>query len=231
MTRSYYWSGFRAGLPFLLVICPYALLFGVVATEAGLDLLKVMSMSVLIIAGAAQLVSVQMMIEEAPVAVILLTALAVNMRMAMYSASITPHIGQAPMWQRALAAYFLVDQSYGISIQQYETAREMTLREKLAYFAGTVTPVCPLWYLFTYIGAVAGTRIPPEFALDFAMPITFIAIFAPMLKSLAHISAAAVSVLAALTLIWMPYNLGLILAGLAAMLTGALVETWKERRA
>lgn len=231
MARSYYWSGFRAGLPFLLVICPYALLFGVVATEAGLDLLKVMSMSVLIIAGAAQLVSVQMMIEEAPVAVILLTALAVNMRMAMYSASITPHIGQAPMWQRALAAYFLVDQSYGISIQQYETAREMTLREKLAYFAGTVTPVCPLWYLFTYIGAVAGTRIPPEFALDFAMPITFIAIFAPMLKSLAHISAAAVSVLAALALIWMPYNLGLILAGLAAMLTGALVETWKERRA
>lgn len=231
MARSYYWSGFRAGLPFLLVICPYALLFGVVATEAGLDLLKVMSMSVLIIAGAAQLVSVQMMIEEAPVAVILLTALAVNMRMAMYSASITPHIGQAPMWQRAVAAYFLVDQSYGISIQQYETAREMTLREKLAYFAGTVTPVCPLWYLFTYIGAVAGTRIPPEFALDFAMPITFIAIFAPMLKSLAHISAAAVSVLAALALIWMPYNLGLILAGLVAMLTGALVETWKERRA
>ena len=231
MTRSYFWSGFRAGLPFLLVIGPYALLFGVIATEAGLDLLKVMSMSVLIIAGAAQFVSVQMMIDDAPVAVILLTALAVNMRMAMYSASMAPHIGEAPLWQRALAAYFLVDQSYGVSIQQYEEARLMNVREKMAFFFGAVAPVCPLWYVFTWIGAVAGTRIPADYALDFAMPITFIAIFAPMLKSLAHISAATVSVLGALALIWVPYNLGLILAGLAAMLTGALVETWKERRA
>jgi 4-azaleucine resistance transporter AzlC len=231
MARSYFWSGFRAGLPFLLVIGPYALLFGVIATEAGLDLLKVMSMSVLIIAGAAQFVSVQMMIDEAPLAVILLTALAVNMRMAMYSASMAPHIGQAPLWQRALAAYFLVDQSYGVSIQKYEEVPAMSLGEKLAFFFGAVAPVCPLWYVFTWIGAVAGTRIPPDYALDFAMPITFIAIFAPMLKSLAHVSAATVSVLGALALVWVPYNLGLILAGLAAMLTGALVETWKERRA
>jgi 4-azaleucine resistance transporter AzlC len=231
MTRSYFWSGFRSGLPFLLVICPYALLFGVIATEAGLDLLKVMSMSVLIIAGAAQFVSVQMMIDDAPVAVVLLTALAVNMRMAMYSASMAPHMGAAPLWQRALAAYFLVDQSYGVSIQQFEEARQMNVSEKMAFFFGAVAPVCPLWYLFTWIGAVAGTRIPPDYALDFAMPITFIALFAPMLKSLAHVSAATVSVLGALALVWVPYNLGLIVTGLAAMLTGALVETWKESRA
>ena len=63
------------------------------------------------------------------------------------------------------------------------------------------------------------------------MPITFIALFAPMLKSLPHLAAATVSVLGALALVWVPYNMGLILAGLAAMLTGALVETWKESRA
>ena len=39
-----------------------------------------------------------------PLRVALLTALAVNLRMAMYSAALVPHIGHAPLGQRALMA-------------------------------------------------------------------------------------------------------------------------------
>ncbi len=229
-SKSAFWQGFQAGLPFVLIVCPFGLLFGVVATEAGLELRETMAMTALVIAGASQFTALQLMAEQAPTFVVIGAALAVNMRMAMYSASMAPHIGGAPVWQRAIAAYFLVDQTYAASIQKYQDHPDMTLRIKMIYFFGVVTPICPLWYVFTYIGAVSGSTIPESFALDFAVPITFIALVAPALRSLPHIAAAFVSVVVALALSWIPFSLGLIVAAALAMVTGAEVEKWKERR-
>ncbi len=228
--RSYYWQGFYAGAPFVLVVAPFGLLFGAVATEAGLDLVQTMSMTVLVIAGAAQFAAVQLMTDGAPEFVAILTGLAVNMRMAMYSASMAPHLGQLPTGKRMLVAYFLVDQTYATSILKFTDTPNMSLRQKLAFFLGTVTPICPLWYGFTYVGAIAGAAIPPEYALDFAVPITFIALVAPGLRSFPHLAAAFVSVSVALALAWMPYNLWLLIAAVLAMVTGALIEQRLETR-
>jgi predicted branched-subunit amino acid permease len=60
--------------------------------------------------------------------------------------------------------------------------------------------------------------------LDFAVPITFIALTAPMLRTAAHRAAALVSVVMALGFAWLPFNLGLMVAGLAGMITGAQIE-------
>lgn len=223
-SRQFFWKGFRDGLPFLLVVVPFALLFGVVATEAGLDIVKVMGFSILVIAGASQFAAIQLMTENAPVVMVLATALAVNLRMAMYSAALTPYLGAAPLWKRAIGAYFLVDQSYAISIARYEREPAMTLSERLAYFFGCVAPVCPPWYLATYLGAALGARIPEAWALDFAVPITFLAIIAPALRTVAHVAAALVSIAVALSLAGLPYNSGLLVAALVAMVTGAEVE-------
>lgn len=229
-TKSAFWMGLRHGAPFLLVIVPFALLFGVVATEAGLNVAEVLGFSVLVIAGAAQVTAVQMMIDNAPTVMVLATALAVNLRMAMYSASLTPHLGAAPLWQRALMAYATVDQSYAVSIARFESHPKMTLAEKSAYFAGTMALIGPAWYAMTLAGALLGPSIPPEFALDFAVPITFLALIAPALRTLAHVAAAMVSVSAALALAGLPYNMGLLIAAAAAMATGAQVEHWLDRR-
>ncbi|MFY0692649.1 MAG: AzlC family ABC transporter permease [Paracoccaceae bacterium] len=222
--KSTFWRGFRAGLPFILVVVPFATLFGVVATEAGLPLSQVMGFSVLVIAGASQFTALQLMSENAPTFIVLASALAVNLRMAMYSASLTPYLGGEPVWKRALIAYFLVDQSYAISIQEFEEKSGMSLGEKTAYFFGAMAPICPLWYLFTWVGAMAGSHIPPENGLDFALPITFLAMVAPGLRTVAHIAAAFTSVVLALALASLPLNMGLLLAALIAMVVGAEVE-------
>jgi predicted branched-subunit amino acid permease len=229
-TKSAYWKGFRDGLPFTIVVGPFALLFGVIATEAGLNVYETMAFSIVVIAGAAQFTALQLMSENAPTIIVLASALAVNLRMAMYSASLTPYIGAAPLWKRAFAAYFTVDQSYALSIVQYETRPEMTVPDRLAYFFGVVTAICPNWYLFTLIGALVGQSIPPEFAIDFAVPITFLAMIGPMLRTPAHIAAAFVSVALSSAFAWVPYPLGLMVAGIGGMITGAQVELWTERR-
>ena len=225
-----FWRGVGTGLPFVLVIAPFGMLFGVVATEAGLSLAETMAMTVLVIAGAAQFTAVALMEEQAPSLIVIATALAVNLRMALYSASMAQHLGTISLWKRALVAYLLVDQSYAASIARYEETPALTPAQKIAFFFGVITPIAPLWYLFTYVGAVAGEAIPPEYALDFAVPITFIALVAPLLRTLPHIVTALVSVILALALAWVPYALGLLVAAGVAMVSGALTE-WRLEKA
>ncbi|MEJ1990148.1 MAG: AzlC family ABC transporter permease [Maritimibacter sp.] len=223
-------AGIRDALPFILVVAPFGMLFGVVGSEAGLKLVEVMGMSVLVVAGASQFAALQQMLADTPTLMVILTALTVNLRMAMYSASLTPHLGEAPLWKRAFAAYLMVDQSYVMAITKFETEPEMTLSDKLRYYFGTMILITPVWYAATLAGALLGKAIPPELALDFAVPITFLAMVAPMVKSLAHLAAALVSVTLALALAGLPYALGLLVAAIAAMITGALVETAMARR-
>ncbi|MEO0487105.1 MAG: AzlC family ABC transporter permease [Pseudomonadota bacterium] len=226
--KAAFWIGVRQGLPFIFLMVPFGMLFGVVATEAGLNLLEVMSFSIVVIAGAAQFTALALMVEDAPTVIILVTALAVNLRMAMYSAALTPHLGAAPLWQRGFIAYFMVDQAFALSSVAFEEHHSWGLAQKVGYYFGAILPVAPCWYFATLFGALVGEAMPEALALDFALPIVFLALVAPALRTPAHIAAAGVSIVLALALAWMPYGLGLLVAALAAMATGAWVETKLE---
>jgi predicted branched-subunit amino acid permease len=228
--KSPYVQGVLDASPFILMIIPFATLFGVLATEAGLNVFETMAFSIVVIAGAAQFTALQLMQENTPTVIVLISALAVNLRMAMYSASLTPYIGSAPLWQRALCAYVTVDQSYVIGVSKFEREPDMTVPARVAYFFGAVTPIVPLWYGFTLVGALVGTRIPESWALDFAIPIAFLAMIAPMFRTAAHVVAALVAVVVALLAAGIPYSLGLIIAGIAGMMAGAQTEVWLERK-
>lgn len=228
--KSAYLAGIRDGWPFVFVAAPFAMLFGVVAIEAGLSLAQAMGFSVVVIAGAAQFAAVQMMVDGATITLVLLAALAVNLRMAMYSASLVPWLGKAPMWQRALVSYLNFDQCYMASMAHYEAKPAMTPSERAWFFLGTATPLAPIWIAFTAVGAIVGSSIPPEYALDFALPITFLAMIGPMLRTLAHVAAAFVSMCVGLALIWLPSGSGLLIAAGCAMVTGVIVEDWMEKR-
>lgn len=230
MIRKSFLLGLRAAGPFALVVIPFALLFGVVATEAGLTLIQTMGFSVLMVAGAAQFVALQLSSENAPTLVVLVTALAVNLRLVMYSAAMAPLVGRATLWQRIAIGYSLTDQSFALTMDDAErTSRP--LAGTLAFYAGTAMPMLGLWYVFTLVGAMAGSAIPPAFALDFALPITFIAMLAPMMRSLAHVAACLTSVVASLLLAFLPYGTGVLVAGVLAMIVGTRVEIWRERKA
>ena len=222
--KSVYLRGLRAGAPFVIVVVPFSLLFGVAATDAGLTLGQAMGFTVLVIAGASQVAALQMMVDQAGIAFVLLAALAVNLRMAMYSAALVPHIGAAPLWQRACVAYLLFDQTYLASVKAYEEEPDLTLRQKVASFFGVATPITPVWCAMTAVGVLVGATIPEAAALDFALPITFLAMVAPMLRTSAHLAAAATSVVVALALSGLPSGFGLLIAASCAMAVGVLVE-------
>ena len=227
--RRPFWLGVRDALPFLIVIVPFGLLFGVVAAEAGWGLAETMAMTVMVIAGASQFTALQLWSEHAPLLIVIATALAVNLRMAMYSAAMSQHVGALPFWKRALIAYTLTDQTFGVAINRFDREPGRNAAWKVAYYFGVSLPVCAPWYFATWLGAVAGGAIPEGLALDFAVPITFLALVAPSLRSLPHVAAAVVSVTVSLALAWLPYNLWLLVAAVLAIVTGALVEMRLER--
>ncbi len=229
-TAGAFWRGYRDCSPFILVVAPFGVLFGVIATDAGLNVLETMAMTVLVIAGAAQFTALALIEEQAPTLIVIAAALAVNLRMAMYSAALVPHIGGAPLLKRAFAAYFIVDQSFAVAVKTFEFDGGYTVAQKVAFIIGAASAIFPFWIGGTLIGALTGNAIPPEFSLDFAIPICFISIVAPMMRSLPHLVAAIVSIAAALVLSWMPFYLWLMVAALIAMVAGAQTELWLERR-
>ncbi len=222
--KSVFWQGIRDGSPFIFAAGPFAILFGVVATEAGFNLLEVMSMSILVIAGASQFTAVSQMQEAAPVLLIIAASLAVNLRMALYSAHLSPHFRGAPLWKRALVAYCLVDNAYAVSIKEFEERYDRPQPEKFVYYIACVIPVCIFWYGGTLLGAVVGELIPDSLPMDFALPLAFLGIVTPMVRTLPHLAAAITSIVLTLALTFLPYNFELLLAGLIAMIVGVQVE-------
>jgi len=229
--KSAAFAGVRDGLPFWVVVGPLSVLFGVLATEAGLTLTQTLAMTTLVIAGASQFAALQLMQDGAGFWLILAGALAVNLRMMMYSAALIPWLGPAPLWQRAVASFVMFDQPYALGVLRYEAQPAEPVAAKIAYYLGVGLPMAVMWVAMSTVGVLVGARIPEGLALDFALPITFIALVAPMLKTLAHVAAAATSVVVALALRGMPAGTGLLIAAAAAMAVGATLETLRGRRA
>ena len=226
-TRLGFRSGVVAGLPVLLAVLPFGLIFGVLATEAGFDIVQTMAMTTVVIAGASQLAALQLLTEDAPALIAILTGAVVNLRMVMYSASIALYWHDAPMSWRILAAPVLHDQSFAMSIQRYRRHPDESLGDRLGFLFGVGLVTSLVWVVATYAGATLGNRIPTDWGVDFAVPITFIAIVAPMLRGIANLTAAATATLLAVLLVDLPFGMGLVLAAAAGIGVGFVLPVSK----
>lgn len=216
--------GFRAGawaaVPVLLAVAPFGFIFGALASEAGLDAVEAMAMTSIVTAGASQIAALQLMRDGAPALVAVLTGAVVNLRMAMYSASIALHWQGVPMLWRVIAGYFLHDQAYALSMRRYRERPDETLPDRLGFYFGVGVITVATWVSASYLGVVAGRLIPPDWGLSFAVPVTFLAVLAPLVRGRANIVAAIVASAAALALDGLPYGLGLLAAAALAMAAG-----------
>jgi len=222
--------GAAAALPLQLATAPFGLIFGALATQAGLDLTQAMSMTVIVVAGASQLAAVQLMADNAPAWLAIATGAVVNLRMAMYSASIAPYWKGVNLRTRAISAFLLHDQAYALSIRRYVDAPEEDAAARIGFFLGVGVVSVIAWTAGSLAGALVGARLPEAWALEFAVPITFIAVLAPLLRDAAHVAAAIIASAAALAFAPLPLGSGLIVAAAAGIATGATVEGMLARR-
>lgn len=206
--------------PILIGVIPFGLLAGVTATDIGLGVLEASGFSLIVFAGAAQLAAIDLLGRDAALAVVIATALIINLRMLMYGASIAPHLAHLSVPRRAAAAYVLTDQSYALAIVRFERGEPAATR--LAYYFGAAVPMWGSWQLATLVGALVGNTIPDSVPLAFAIPLMFLALLQPAVKDRPTTWAAAVAGVVAVVAAPLPAKLGLPLAAACGIAAGVI---------
>lgn len=216
-------TGARDVSPILLGVIPFGLITGAVGVSVGMPEWAAIGTSQIIFAGASQLVAMQLMAGHASMAVIILTALVINARMFMYSASLAPHFNGMHPLKKAFLAYLLTDQAYAVSITRFDEDGADNL-DKPAYYAGAAILMWLGFNSTTIMGAYLGAFIPASWNLDFAIPLTFIALVIPAVKDRPNLIAAAAAGGVALVADPLPYNLGLMAAATVGIMVGYTIE-------
>jgi len=219
-----FFSGVRDELPLLLGVFPFGMIYGVLALGAGLAPGPAQAMSSILFAGSAQFMTTQMVGSAAPWVIMVLTIFIINLRHALYSASVAPYLrGLSPLWKAALA-YLLTDEAYAVVITRYQRGDD--LKHAHWYFLAAGLTLWTGWQISTAVGIFLGAQIPSSWMLDFSLALTFIALVVPALKDRPAVLAALSAGLTALAANGLPYKLGLILAALV----GITVGTWSEAK-
>ena len=229
-TRQHWKDGIRVMLPLFPGVIPFGVIAGVVASDAGLDMLAGIGQSIIVYAGTSQIAATQLIGEAAPFLVIVMTGLIINLRLAMYSAALAEHVSALPRGRRWLVAYLMTDQSYALSAMRYAAQPDMTLAQKYAFYMGGALVMWSIWLAATATGYLRGNRIPPGWSLDFIVPLSFIALIVPAIRDRANATAALVGGGVAVLGWNLPFNLGLFLAALAGVVAGYVVETFAPRK-
>jgi len=214
-------GGARDTLPILLGVVPFGLVFGALALEVGLTPFQAQGLSLFVFAGSAQFVAVDLIRQGAAPAVIILTIFIVNLRHVLYSASLAPHVARLPLRWRAVMGWLLTDEAFAVSTPRY---RSTDVERGHWYFLGTGLALWTGWQLSTAAGIVFGTRIPESWSLDFALPLTFLAMLVPNLLDRPAWAAAIAGGALSLALRAVPYGFGLVVAVVIAVGTGVTVE-------
>jgi len=216
------WSGVRAEIPLLVGVFPFGMIYGALAMNAGLPKPASQMMSSIVFAGSAQFVTTQLVRDAAPGLVIVLTIAVVNLRHMLYSASLAPYLASLSTRWKTLLSYLLTDEAYAPTIIKYE--RDGVQPFSHWFLLGAGLALWSTWQASTALGIFLGTAIPESWSLDFALPLTFIAMVVPVLKGRPYIAAALSAGLVALVAYSLPYKLGLILAALVGIIIGTILE-------
>jgi 4-azaleucine resistance transporter AzlC len=223
-------AGAWAILPLTPGIVPFGLIAGLTPVQLGYHWLDSVAASLLIFAGASQIAAYQLIAEHSSVWVIFLTVIAVNLRYILYSASIAPHLSDAPWPLRLLAAYGLTDQSYAVCLKTF-AARDFDLSERLRFYFGGSAVVWSVWQTTTLIGALAGQVIPLVWSLEFMIPLSFFVLALGTIHRPAHRTAAVVGGTVAAMLMHAPFNTGLITGALMGVIAGMTHHRWGSTHA
>src|SRR5664279_5530843 len=131
-----FWLGVREELPILLGVIPFGMIYGILALSAGLSPFDAQAMSSVVFAGSSQFMTAQLVSAATPGLVIILTGFVINLRHALYSASIAPYTKHLPFAWKAGLAYLLTDEAYAVSIIHYQREGELTYKHFFMLGAG-----------------------------------------------------------------------------------------------
>jgi 4-azaleucine resistance transporter AzlC len=191
--------------------------------QRGFSWLEAQLFSAVIFGGAVQIVTVELIADQASLLTVLFSAFVISSRHFLYGLTLRERLSPKPLRWRLSLGFLLTDELFALSGDR----RAYQNKFRLYYALGAGGSFYLAWNLWTFIGIVAGAWLPDltQLGLDFAIAATFIALVVPEIKSLPTLISVVVAAISALLFSLWQIELGLVFAALLAMLAGYFTQT------
>ena len=216
-------TGIKDGIPLQIGVIPFGIVFGIIGVDAGLTPLQTFFMSSILFGGASQIIFTQLFSTGTPFAILVSTVSAVNLRHLLYGMVMSEYLRHLPLGWRISLGYLLTDEAFAMSHLRF--SKQPFCEYQHYHLLGGGLLLWFSWQFSTAIGILAGPTIPDSFQLEFAVPLTFIAVIIPSLTQFPYIIAAICAGLTALIFQFLPFNLWLLIAAFCGV-GSAMISTY-----
>ena len=165
-------------VPVMLGFIPVAIAFAIMAGAAGLNGGESVAMSVMVFAGASQMMAVGMIAEGAGYLAIIIATFIMNFRHFIMSTCVFRRMKNTGITSKLLCSFGVTDESFAIF-----TTSPKEICNKW-YFAGVFVGTYSSWIIGTFIGTLANNVLPLTVSnsLGIALYAMFIALLVPSIK-------------------------------------------------
>lgn len=208
--------------PFCLAVLPWGILAGSMAVQAGLPLWQCIAMSALVFAGAAQLVTLGLLMSGSSVVTVVITVFFITAQHIIYGLTLRERVSRLALRYRLAVGFLLTDELFALSCAPQGQSRSPTY----LLAAGGFFYLC--WVAFSVLGIVLAARIPDldDYHLDFSIVATFIAIVVPMIRHRVTLAGVLFSLMLSMLLAYCHIGGAVVIAGVSGMVFSALLAQW-----
>ncbi len=224
--RAELWAGARDTFPLIVGAIPFGIIFGALGVTNGLSPAATMSMSLFVFAGSAQFIAAGLVAQSMSIPIIIVTTFVVNLRHALYSATLAPHVRHLPQKWLLPLGFWLTDETFAVVVTRYNRGDESP--HKHWYQLGSSIAMYLNWQACTLIGLIAGQSFKgiENLGLGFAMIVTFIGLVVPAVRTRPILVSVIVAGVVAVLAYPLENKIGLIIAALCGVIAGVAAEVY-----
>lgn len=176
-TGAEFRRGSQAGISIAIGYFPVALTFGLLAKTTGLSLGETLLMSLVVYAGAAQYISLNLLSLGTGAFEIVLTTLIVNIRHFLMSASLNEKSENDHPATKAAYSFGITDETFSVA-----AVKEGTV--SAGYMFGLNLIAYLSWVIFSGVGHVVGASLPQSLqeSMSVALYAMFVGLLVPSMK-------------------------------------------------
>jgi len=215
-------EGARDITPMVIGVIPFGLAIGATVATSSLSTAQGLASAPLIMAGAAQLSTVQMVDAGVAPVMIVVAALMINARILLYSASLAPWFSGESIGRRLLLAVPVIDQMHFTCVPRFERG-DLDAGQRRAYYAGAAGWLVSAWFASQALAITIGATVPESVGLHVAAPLALAGLLAKSTTSNNTATAAAVAMLVVTVGAGLPFHSAVLVATLAGITGGTLL--------
>ncbi|GGN23944.1 AzlC family ABC transporter permease [Halarchaeum nitratireducens] len=217
-------AGVRQSIPIALGVFTYGIVFGILARQSSLGPLETVLMSISVFGASAQFVVLDLWTSPLPVIAIVVTTVAVNLRLLLMGASIQPWLKRLTPRKTYGILYFLNDESWGLTMRARSNGEN-----DAAFLLGSGLIVFAAWISATALGVSIGGLIqnPAKYGLDMAFIAIYLTLLAGVWNGREDAIPVGIAALAALaTSVVIAGNWYIIIGGLTGSIAGVVRDEY-----